>query len=231
MPKVNEDYFSAKRKYILDSAYAVATSKPVHEVSMRDIISESGLSQGGIYRYFSNIDEIFITLVNSGSDAVSLGEDIDKVLLLDEHPEKILMRLFFIWKRITLDQILGVGKIYFELSILYANDKKRLANFMDNCLIVKEEALFQEKAFGYISKKLGEGYFSPLLPVDEIIRYLFASLDGIIRDSILAYHYQVNDAFQIANEWNTDKLVQSACTAFILLLGGNPDFIPKGEIK
>lgn len=55
MPKMNQDYFEQKRRKILDAAYVVCMQKPMHEVSMRDIISESGLSQGGIYRYFQTL--------------------------------------------------------------------------------------------------------------------------------------------------------------------------------
>ncbi len=35
-------------------------SKPVHDVAMRDIVLESGMSQGGVYKYFSNLDEVFV---------------------------------------------------------------------------------------------------------------------------------------------------------------------------
>lgn len=66
MPKTSEDYFKQKRRKILDAAFTVCMKKPMFEVSMRDVISESGLSQGGIYRYFSNLDEILIELFNRG---------------------------------------------------------------------------------------------------------------------------------------------------------------------
>ena len=64
MPKVDKSYFEKKKNKILEAAFSVCMKKPVYSVTMSDIISETGLSQGGVYKYFSNIDDIFIALTN-----------------------------------------------------------------------------------------------------------------------------------------------------------------------
>ena len=72
MPKVSEDYFKKKRDEILDAAYQVVMEKPIYSVSLRDIIQKSGLSQGGIYRYYSGLDDILIALINRECPACGL---------------------------------------------------------------------------------------------------------------------------------------------------------------
>mgnify|MGYP000316821544 FL=1 len=64
MPKVSKEYFDNKRKIILDAALKVFSKKPSYTVSMKDIIKESKLSHGGVYKYYSNIDDIIISLIN-----------------------------------------------------------------------------------------------------------------------------------------------------------------------
>ena len=54
MPKVSEEYIINKKKRIIDAAYALCLKKTVSTVTMQDIIDETGLSQGGIYRFYKD---------------------------------------------------------------------------------------------------------------------------------------------------------------------------------
>jgi AcrR family transcriptional regulator len=103
MPKVKEEYFESKRRAILDAAYRVAMRKPMHEVSMRDIIAESGYSQGGIYRYFRNLDEVLIALINSRYVSCGVSDKADRILAGEECPEAKIGMLFSLWKTAFLD--------------------------------------------------------------------------------------------------------------------------------
>jgi hypothetical protein len=161
--------------------------------------------------------------MNRGAKNYTSAQDIDGILASQETPEVTLMRLFRVWQQITLGNIMGTGKLFFELSALYVNDKARLASFLANCPMAQQEADFQMKSLGFIQSQIAEGYFTPVLPLEQIVCYLMASLDGIIRDSILACHYGIGDLIPAAQGWDVDKLVHTACVAFILLLGGNPD--------
>ncbi len=64
MPKVNDEYLQDKREQILDAATRVCMRKPVYSIAMRDIITETGWSQGAIYRYFKNVHLILFELMN-----------------------------------------------------------------------------------------------------------------------------------------------------------------------
>ena len=51
MPKVTEEYINNKKNLIIRAAYDLCIRKTVSTVTMQDIINETGLSQGGIYRF------------------------------------------------------------------------------------------------------------------------------------------------------------------------------------
>jgi AcrR family transcriptional regulator len=52
-----------KRKLILEKAEQVFISNGYSGVTMKDIIEECEISRGGIYLYFSSVDEIFVEVV------------------------------------------------------------------------------------------------------------------------------------------------------------------------
>lgn len=70
MPKVSQEYLDNKRNAIVSAALKVCKSKPLYQITMKDIIRESGVSQGGIYRYFKSIDEILVEVINRSSSNI-----------------------------------------------------------------------------------------------------------------------------------------------------------------
>ncbi|WP_340620588.1 TetR/AcrR family transcriptional regulator [Xenorhabdus siamensis] len=50
-------------QYILEQAYKVFIKKGYSQVTMTDIITECGISRGGVYRYLRSTKDIFIALV------------------------------------------------------------------------------------------------------------------------------------------------------------------------
>ena len=220
-PKMSEDYLAQKRNQILEAAFVVCMKKPMHEVSMRDIISETGFSQGNIYRYFSNLDEILIELMNRKRIEFDVKAAVDLVVSSDYPPERVVGKLFEIWEKAILDNILGVGKIFYEMCAVYVNDQARLSHFISNNFTAMDEAYFREKGLTFVMQQIMEGYFQPKLPVEDIFSFLGASFDGIIRDLIISTHYKAPMFPQL----DKARLVQSLCTAFVLLLGGNETLI------
>lgn len=215
MPKMKADYLEKKRNEILDAALALCMKKPLHEVSMRDIITEVGFSQGNIYRYFSNLDEVLIALIKRESIEYDVKTAVNEVITSSQPPEKILVEIMGIWNRAILNSYLGVGKILFELVALHANDKERLLRLVTDNTATENQGYLQVKTFEFVGQKVSEGYFKPVLPLEDIINFFIASIDGIIRNLILSAHYNV---MPVALE--KDKLLKSLTTAFILLLGG-----------
>jgi AcrR family transcriptional regulator len=218
MPKVNDDYLSQKRNLFLEAAYRVCMNKPMHTVSMREIITESGLSQGNIYRYFSNLDDILVELINQKSTIYDIKELVDTAVSSNCIPEKIISEIIWVWDKAILTNLLGVGKIYYEICSAYISDKERLTQFNSKLLFASDESYIWETMYNYIVRMIDEGYFKPKLPKEGILGFHQTSLDGITRDLILYNHYELKLP---AGKLDRNSIIQCFIAAFILLLGGN----------
>jgi AcrR family transcriptional regulator len=58
MPRVSEAHLAARRRQILDAARACFARNGFHATSMQDVVVESGLSMGAVYRYFKSKDDL-----------------------------------------------------------------------------------------------------------------------------------------------------------------------------
>lgn len=61
-PKEVEERKDAKRRHILDTAAKVFAERGYHGTTVRDVLSEAGVSTGSFYFYFSNKEELFETV-------------------------------------------------------------------------------------------------------------------------------------------------------------------------
>ncbi|HEK9102492.1 TetR/AcrR family transcriptional regulator [Bacillus pfraonensis] len=52
-----------KKTLILESAKKVFMRKGYNNVTMHDIVQESGISRGGLYYYYQSVEEIFLNLI------------------------------------------------------------------------------------------------------------------------------------------------------------------------
>ena len=84
----NERLRRAKTKKILDAANEVFRRNGFLAVTMQDIVDECGISRGGIYIYFSSVDEIFFEVIkrrnkerqSAMSRSLQDGESFERVL-------------------------------------------------------------------------------------------------------------------------------------------------------
>lgn len=65
MPKVSQAHVDARRQQILDAAQACFSRDGLHRATMQDIIRQSGLSAGAIYRYFASKEEIVAAIAEA----------------------------------------------------------------------------------------------------------------------------------------------------------------------
>jgi AcrR family transcriptional regulator len=63
MPKVSEEHLASRRRQILEAAAGCFARNGFHRTSVQDIVKESGLSAGLIYRYFSGKDDMILAIV------------------------------------------------------------------------------------------------------------------------------------------------------------------------
>jgi AcrR family transcriptional regulator len=53
MPRVSDQHLAARREQVLEAAWACFSRNGFHATTMADVIAESGLSAGAVYRYFT----------------------------------------------------------------------------------------------------------------------------------------------------------------------------------
>lgn len=70
---------SEKKEKILDVLKTVFRDKPFHEVTVKEIVEESGIARGSFYQYFDDLKEAYFEVLNSElGDIHSLFVDIFK---------------------------------------------------------------------------------------------------------------------------------------------------------
>jgi TetR/AcrR family transcriptional regulator, transcriptional repressor of aconitase len=62
MPRVSEQHLAARRQQILDAAVALFSERGFARTSMSDVVRESGLSMGAVYRYFPSKADLVIAV-------------------------------------------------------------------------------------------------------------------------------------------------------------------------
>jgi AcrR family transcriptional regulator len=85
MPKVSQAHLDARRQQIVDAARARFASDGFARTSMADIVAESGLSNGAIYRYFTSKDEIVIAVCEQGTQALPTALTAESVAGFLDH--------------------------------------------------------------------------------------------------------------------------------------------------
>jgi AcrR family transcriptional regulator len=85
MPKVAQAHLDARRQQILDAARARFASHGFARTSIADIVTESGLSNGAIYRYFTSKQEIVVAVCEQAGDAFPAALTVEAVSGFLEH--------------------------------------------------------------------------------------------------------------------------------------------------
>src|SRR3954471_22731131 len=86
MPKVSEAHLAARRDQILAAAARCFARDGFHRTSMQDIVRESGISAGLVYRYFAGKDDVIAAIVTEWHDQ----RQIFATGTLDERPAAYL---------------------------------------------------------------------------------------------------------------------------------------------
>lgn len=94
-----------RKKLILDSAKKLFSRGGYYQTQISDIIRDAGIARGTIYQYFSNKEDIFITLLEQNysrwENSVSLAAadiDLSIILPLDYFRHRIKKTLLFFAK-------------------------------------------------------------------------------------------------------------------------------------
>ncbi len=76
MPRVSQSYLQARRRQIMDAAITCFAREGFHHATMQDIVAETGLSAGAIYRYFRSKEDIVAAIAaeHHAAEAAALAE-------------------------------------------------------------------------------------------------------------------------------------------------------------
>ena len=221
MPKVKNEYLENKRNQILDAAFAVCKRKPAYDITMTDIVSETGMSQGGVYKYFNNIDLVLAALIDKANLQGNYMEQIDEIMESDNASDVILHNLFLISEQYFSDMLISYNKILFELSTFFAYHPERKERINKNVTTPSTFGYLTQCALNVIITGVERGDFVPVLPVKDIMAFIIASFDGIIRDVTLSKCYAGNNIPESGVVFHEKNLIHCLYISTMTMLGKN----------
>lgn len=192
MPKVTEEYIVNKKKMITDTAYELCLQKTVSTVTMQDIIDKTGLSQGGIYRFYKDIDAIFADMIRQMRERVSIKGKIDEILAQKDSlpPREITNRLFEMLAEFMESELMGIEKIDFELSVLAMNMPDRMEKIMGSLPESGNMEYLTMCTMEYFREQVVRGTIHPKVSAEELLAFISSAYGGIQMTCIVNNCYQ-----------------------------------------
>ena len=97
MARVSQEHLEARRRQILDGAARVFARDGFHGASMQDVLRESGLSAGAVYRYFPSKEAMITALATEVLGAVRAAFEPIAAAERPNLPDDIVHALDRIW--------------------------------------------------------------------------------------------------------------------------------------
>ncbi len=189
MPKVSGAYKDNKKREILDAAARVLMKKTLYEINMTDVIKEAGISKGGIYLYYKDIDELIVDVMDREFKADNFRERIDLLFNQDYSMETVINKLLQLYAVYLEEGSVLAGKLHFELTILITQNRERASK-------IREKVCIRETG-DYFNKKIADIIISNLEDKPEmkengkyIFNYVQCFLDGVLEVYVLEKCYR-----------------------------------------
>ena len=195
MPKVTEEYIQNKKKRIVEAAYTLCLKKTVSTVTMQDIINETGLSQGGIYRFYHDIDEIFSDMIQDLRIRVNIKDEIDEILEKKDElsPSEVTNQLFDMLSRFMKKELMGIEKVDFEFSILAMNAPERVDKIIKNVSGEGNMEYLTMCTMRYFTEQIQSGKIKPRVSKEELLSFISSAYSGIQMTCIVNNCYKQED--------------------------------------
>ncbi len=187
LPKLSEEHKQQRIQQILMAAMEVFKRKGYEKATLKDIVEEAGMSRGWIYLYFKDKIEIFEALI------LDLDQQIhDFVSTKKSHHQsaaKMLRAFIENYKETLLAVDESIYPAIYEFWISGWRDPRAKEFFMN-----RYEKLVQLFS-NLIHEGIEQGEFRPSIPVEDIVKIIMSSVDGILVHS-LAFGVKTIDANQ-----------------------------------
>lgn len=221
MPKVTEKYMEEKRRMIVDCAYQVCLRKPVEMVTISDVIAETGMSQGAIYRYYNGLDEILADIATKMRSDYNIIDDFEKILSdKDATIEELTYQVCDCLAEAMESHLMDIQKINFDLGVLTINEPERAAKIMAE---IKGTGNLEYLSVNALPRLIKGAYtlgYHPMATPEDIGMFISASYTGIEKFCIMSACYGTGAPNMKAEP---KKLFRTLAQSVILLLGGKID--------
>lgn len=194
MPKVTKEYIENKKKMITGAAYELCLEKTVSTVTMQDIINRTGLSQGGIYRFYHDIDEIFADMLMEMRERVSIKGKVDEIFShADEIPvREVTNRITDMLADFMAEELMGIQKVDFELSVLAMNAPARVEKILGDAKGIGNKEYLMLRTSEFYKQKLESGELHARVSEMELLTYISSAYSGIQLTCIVNNCYRKN---------------------------------------
>jgi len=221
MPKVTQEYIDEKRRSIVDAAYRVCLRKPVQMVNIMDVIKEAGLSQGAIYRYYSNLDEILVDVVTKMRRDYNIIDRLEELTKDIPVPfEEVTYQVCDVLGEAMETHLMDIQKINFDLGVLTINEPERMAKIMKGLEGTGNNEFLATVIMPRLALAAAKQGHKMAGDAVELGQYLGAAYTGIEKFCILGACY---DAGGSDAKVEPRKLFRTYAKTIIMLFGGKID--------
>lgn len=218
MPKVSEEYFINKKREIADAAYRVCLRKPVSNVTMTDIIKETGLSQGGIYRFYTDLDDILSAMIVNMRESFGIIDDTDEIFknCKDQSAKDFSFAVCDMLADRMEKSLMTIQKINFDLSVLSINEPERVEKILGSVKTEGNMEHLTKATVELMSMKIQSGDCKPKVPVEDLMQFIACAYAGIERNCIISNCYNKGP---MSVSYSPRPLFRTLATTISMLLG------------
>jgi len=219
MPKVTPEYIEQKKQMIVEAAYNVCLRKPVDTVTISDVIAETGMSMGAIYRYYDGLDEILTDMVKKvRTDYGAYDRIMNQINEADGSFEENVYRIYDVMADVMEEHLMDIQKINFDFGVMAINNPERMKRILSG---VEGQGNLEKIGLDLLPKLMegaGKlGYRMKCTP-EELMLFLSSSTTGIEKLCILSSCYGTGIP---GKEVKPRPLFHTLAKSVILLCGGN----------
>lgn len=192
MPKVTQEYIDNKKRMIVEACMRVCKRKPVEMVTMTDVIEETGLSQGGIYRFYKDLDEILRDMILEMRIRYNIMDDTDKIMenTDEDAPATTIRKMCDMLAGALEKHLMDLQKLNFDLTVLAINEPDRVDKILGGIKSESNMAHLMKMTRDSFVRAQKEGKISPDTDIDRIINFMSAAGNGILLNSIIESCYK-----------------------------------------
>lgn len=218
MPKVSEEYFEKKKRQIADAAYRVCLRKPVMMVTMQDVIEETGLSQGGIYRFYKNLDEILSAMISNLRVDYNIIDRLEEVTCdINKDFATTVHEVCDILADVMVTHLGDIQKINFDLGVLAMNEPERAARIIEGTTGKGNFEYIAVVTMPRLVEAAKANNLTPKQSPEDIVNFISSAYSGIEMNCIMSACYK-SGRMQIKCE--PRRLFDVLATSIISLFGG-----------